>query len=184
MGKSLALGTLLGAVFLFIWMAISWMALPWHCATLGTFTHEESVAAVVMSNTTSSGVYVLPNCHSHETQESGIEAMKKGPILFAAVQRDGYNVESPKPYVISFIIYLIGAFLVTLMVLKARLPSYGSRVGFIIIFGIAAGALATFPNWNWWGFSTGYTLVSFFDFVIGLTLAGLAIAAVTKPKEL
>ncbi len=178
------LGAILGAVVLFVWMGVSWMALPWHCFTLGKFTHEDSVASVMVANTERNGIYVLPNCNDMKKDSAAIEAMKKGPIVFAAVQHNGYDVESPRPYIISFIIYLIGAFFVTFMVMQTKLVlTYGGRLWFVTAFGIAAGVLASFPEWNWWGFSFSYAIVSFFDFVIGWFLAGLMIAAVTGRRN-
>lgn len=182
--RKLTLGTLLAAIVLFIWMAISWMVLPWHCATLGKFTHEESVASVIMSNTTTSGIYILPHCVDQKNELAANEAAKRGPIVFSAIQRNGRDFSSPKPYIVSFIIQLIGAFFVTFMTLQARFQTYSRRLLFVTAFGIAAGILAAFPEWNWWGFSFSYALVGFLDFVIGWFLAGLVIAAIAKRQEL
>lgn len=181
MGKALIKGTLLGAIILFIWTALSWMVLPWHCNTLKKYTDEKSVAAIIKTNTTESGIYVLPHmCDSTMSKEEHMQASAKGPLVFSVIRRDGYNFSSPKPYIGAFVIYLVGAFFVTYLLLQTRDSTYLNRVWFVTVFGIAAGILAVFPNWNWWGFSLDYTLVGFLDFVIGWFLAGLALAAVTK----
>lgn len=181
MGKALIKGTIFGAIILFIWMAISWMALPWHCATLKKFTDENSVASIINTNTKESGIYVLPHlCGEEVSKEQHQEAAKNGPLVFSVIRKHGYDYTSPRPYIVSFIIDLIGAFFVTYLLLQMRETTYWNRVWFVTAFGIAAGVLAVFPNWNWWGFSFPYTVVGFLDFVIGWFLAGLAIAAVTK----
>ena len=180
MGKALIKGTIVGSIILFLWMMISWMVLPWHAATLGKFSHEESVSSVIMANTSESGIYILPNAQSDAYSEAHLEAMKKGPTAFTAIRRDGFNPASPAPYINSFIIYLVGALIATFLLLQARSLSFGGRVWFITLFGVAVGVLANFPNWNWWGFSTSFTLVGFADYVIGWFLAGLGIAASAK----
>lgn len=179
MGKALIKGTLLGGIILFVWMALSWMALPWHCATLKGFNDESSVAAIIKTNATESGIYVLPHmCGGNDEQH--MDTTTKGPLIFTVVRRDGYDFSSPKPYIISFVIDLVAAFFVTYLLLQMRESSYWRRVWFVSVFGIAAGVLAMFPNWNWWGFSFDFTLVGFLDFVIGWFLAGLALATVTR----
>jgi hypothetical protein len=180
MGRSI-LGGILGAIVLFIWMGITWMVIPWHCPTLQKFEHEESVASVVMSNTARDGIYLLPNCNNMSGHDAkAMEAMKQGPIVFAAVQRHGKNMESAKPYIMAFIIYLISAFFVTLLVTKTGNLGYKERLWFVTVFGVVAGILASFPAWNWWGFSLSFAVVGFIDMLIGWFLAGLVIAGVTK----
>ncbi len=38
MGKQLALGSILGAIVLFVWSAIAWMLIPWPGEPLRSFT--------------------------------------------------------------------------------------------------------------------------------------------------
>lgn len=179
MGTALVKGSIFGAIILFIWMMISWMVLPWHCNVMGKFSNEDAVSSAIMANTPQDGVYMLPNlCHEKVKSEVRADVMKKGPIVFTAIQRDGFDVKSPKPYIISFIIQWIGAFFVTYLLLQTRESTYWHKVWLVTIFGVAAGVLAAFPNWNWWGFSFGYAVVELFDFVIGWFLAGLALAAI------
>lgn len=185
MGKALVKGCVLGGIILFIWMMISWMLLPWHCAVMGKFTNESDVASTIMANAPQDGVYILPNlCQEKIQMEMRANVMKKGPMIFTAIQRGGFDVKSPAPYIISFIIQLIGAFLVTYLLLQVRNSTYWHRVWFVTLFGIAAGVLTAFPHWNWWGFSFGYVVIEFLDLCIGWFLAGLALAVVARaPKS-
>lgn len=174
-------GGILGAIILYIWMMISWMVLPWHCSAMNKFTNEDAVSSAIMANADHDGVYTLPNfCHKEAQQEQQADKMKKGPVIFTTVKREGFNFTSPRPYIISFIIQLIGAFFVTYLLLQTRPSTYWNKVWFVTAFGIAGGILSAFPNWNWWGYSFQFVLIQFFDFVIGWFLAGLALAAVKK----
>lgn len=182
MGSALLKGTILGAIIVFVWMMVSWMVIPWHCSSLNKFLSEDQVASVIIENTEHNGIYMLPNQCNNGDSTKKAESMQKGPIVFASVQRYGLDVYSVVPYIISFIIQLIAAFFVTYLVLLSNIQNYWKKVWFIIIFGIAVGVLASFPNWNWWRFSLSYVGVEFLDFVISWFLAGLVIAAVTKTK--
>jgi hypothetical protein len=48
MGKGLWLGTILGAIIVFIWMMISWMFIPWHCMVMNKFSNEQSVSETIL----------------------------------------------------------------------------------------------------------------------------------------
>jgi len=178
MGKALIKGTVLGAVIVFIWMMISWMVFPWHCTVMNTFTDEDKVSSVIMENTLKDGIYVLPNIC--ESANEHTQAMKKGPVMFASIQRYGFDVNSMAPYILSLIIQLIGAFLITYLLLLSKDMGYWKGVWFITLFGLTIGVLGLLPNWNWWGYSIGYVGLGILDLVIAWFLAGLAISAVAK----
>ena len=78
----------------------------------------------------------------------------------------------------SFIIQCLGALLASILVVRAHVQRYASRVGFIVLLGLFAGVVCHLPYWNWWHFSAAYTLVAFADLLIGWWAAGLAIAAI------
>ena len=61
MGKQLALGSILGAIVLFVWSAIAWMLIPWPGAPLRSFTNEDAVTQAIVANAPQSGNYLLPN---------------------------------------------------------------------------------------------------------------------------
>src|SRR3989338_6744072 len=59
---------LLGGYILFVWGWFSWIYLPWHpwyAGAVQSFTHEESVEAVLTANAPKAGIYVLPRPHEH-----------------------------------------------------------------------------------------------------------------------
>jgi len=76
----------------------------------------------------------------------------------------------------SLIIDLIVAFLVTALLLAVPGLSFFGKVWFVVIAGIAGGLGVMLQHWNWWGFTTGYTVVGILDAAIGWFLAGLAMA--------
>lgn len=143
------------------------MALPWHGKTMNAYKDEAKVAEVILANTDASGVYFLPS--KDESQ------MAKGPILFGAVRRGGMQGMTV-PMIISCLIDIIGAGLITWLLLQTSGRSFMGKVGFVVIFALAAGVVCLLPEWNWWGYSTGYTAVAVMDLVVGWFLAGLVIA--------
>lgn len=183
MKKALLKGTILGAIVVYFWMMITWVVLPWHCSTMQKFSDEKVLREAFIANTTKDGIYVLPNiCNSAYMQEEGLTSLKDGPMVFVAIKRNGFNVDSPAPYICSFIIYLIGAFLITALLLFSKIHGYWNGVLFVTTIGLTIGLLSALPNWNWWGFSGGFVTLQIVDLVISWFLAGLVISAVVKRR--
>ena len=190
MRKSLLLGTILGGLAAFLWSSISWEVIGWHEKTLLTFQNDEGVAAVLLSHTTQSGTYLLPGGPQQEgmtaeqkkaAQTVLMERMQRGPIMFAAVRREGFGSYA-RGLVIQILSLMAAAFLLTWLLLQTRGLTYWKRVIFLAVVGLAAGVISDLPNWNWWGFSGLYTAVNVADFTLTWLFAGLIIAKVAKPQ--
>ncbi len=166
--KQVILAVILGAVVLFAWGFFSWVVLPWHEWASHQFSNEEAVSEVLQANAPQRGIYFLP--YNEEDHEPGKVA------AFVNVLPQGFDGNMPKMMVIGFILQMLYVFLVVLLLRKTAALSYWGRVGFIALIGFMIGFVSHAPYWNWFGFSTSYTLVQILDFTIGWSLAGLVIA--------
>ena len=144
------------------------------------------MASAIRDNAPTSGVYVLPNTFAYNDQTSqsemkrGMEMMEKGPFMFAVVRPSGIGRMSITPFIFQLIIQIIGAFILTWMVLQTKAMTFKRTVWFCTLFGLGVGVLSQLPDWNWWGFSAAYVFTNIIDFVIGWCLAGLSIAKVLR----
>ncbi len=141
---------------------------------------------MLQANASTSGVYMLPNMYGYdsssaESMDDGLFMMKNGPTMFASIQLEGMP-RSMKPFLISLLLQIIGAGIVTWMALHTKGLRFGQLVAFVTLFGVGVGVLGVLPAWNWGGISSHYALVLFLDLVIGWFLAGLAIAKICKSK--
>ena len=169
MMRSLVLGTILGGLTAFLWSSVSWEVLGWHEKPLLSFQNDQEVSAVIMSHSVKSGVYLLPGGPPMEgmtseqkkaAQAITMEKMQKGPIMFAAVRREGFG-----SYARGLIIQLVSL-----------------MAAAVLLTWLLASVIADIPNWNWWGFSGMYTVVNLVDFTLMWLIAGLVIAKVAKPR--
>jgi len=181
---------LIGGLIVFIWCLFSWMVFPWHQTCLNKFINESEVAGVIRDNAPVAGMYILPNTFAYKDGNSsqnemaaGMKMMEKGPFMFASVRPSGIGKMSMGPFIISLIIQIIGAFIVTWLLMQTKNLSFKKQVGFVTVFGLGIGILGHLPEWNWWGFSYGYVLTHIIDLVIGWFLAGFGIAKVYKNKK-
>jgi hypothetical protein len=188
--KSLVLGTILGGLMAFIWSTVSWEVIGWHEKTLVNFQNEEEVSAVIASHTLQDGTYLLPSGPRTEgmsaeqkkaAQAAAMEKMQKGPIMIAAVRRGGFG-SFARGLIVQVLSLMAAALLLTWLVMQTSGLSYGKRVAFLAVVGLAASVISDLPNWNWWGFSGSYTAVNLADSTITWLIAGLVIAKVAKPQ--
>ncbi len=182
--RALLIGGIGGGLLVFAVGAFSWMASPWKDHDLRKFGDEAAVGAVIQANVAGPGIHYLPHW-AGDPQPSPEEMkarMEKGPLVFASVQLRG-NPEMGSMYAGGLFIQIVAAVLVSWMVMRAGIGSYAGRVGFVLVFALAAAVVGVLPAWNWWGFSDRYTLILFGEMLGGWLLAGLVIAWATKPSS-
>ena len=178
---------ILGGIVLFIWSAISWMILPWHENTLNKFKVEPAIVQAITANITGPGIYFSPQVkesagQAKDTVASDTQANTAEPMIFAAVSTIGKTNAMARAMGISFITQVLSAMFVAWLLLQAKGLSFIGRVGFVIVFALAASLITHIPYWNWFGFDTHYTFVEISDLLVSWFLAGLVLAFICKQK--
>ena len=191
MGKQLVLGSVLGAIVLFVWSAIAWMLIPWPGEPLRTFTNEDAVAQAIKANATRSGNYLLPNESKRtvgmtneqyqKVEQEAADRMSRGPVIFAAVRLEPFG-SMVKPLVIGFITQFIAALLAAFLLLQTSALSYAIRVVFLTVIGVIIFVGGHLDEWNWWSFSNAYIAMQAGAIVIGWVLASFVMAVVVRGK--
>jgi hypothetical protein len=184
--KLMLKGGVVGGLVLFIWSALSWMALPIHEQTFHGFSNETLVESALMASLDKgqAGVYILPNPkgpanQTEDAQKQAMEKSHKGPFAFIVMTPKGWG-SMGLHMLVGFLINFLSAALVTGLLLKTGGMKYWGRVWFVVLFAVTAGVICHLPEWNWWGFSARFIGAQFLDLIAGWLLAGLAIARITK----
>lgn len=173
--KKLILLSLLGGVVMFIWGFISWAILPWHMSVANKFTDEAAVSQVLKQNAPQAGVYFLPfDEKDHGPGQTG---------AFANVLPDGTAMNIGKQMLISLLTQTISAFIGLLIIVHTARANFLHTVGLFGIIGLIISFASHAPYWNWFGFSSSYTLVIIADTTIAWLLAGLAIGKFLSPTS-
>jgi hypothetical protein len=191
MTKQLVLGSVLGAIVLFVWSAIAWMFIPWPGEPLRSFTNEDAMAQAIAANAPRSGNYLLPNMHKRtpgmtDQQYAAVEkAMEdrwtRGPIVFAAVRLEPFG-SFGAALVIQFLTQFVLALLATLLLLQTSGLSRAGRIAFVAAIGVSIFVGGHVDEWTWWSFSNAYMLMQFGAIVIGWVLAALVISTFVRGK--
>ena len=175
MWKPLIRCSIVGGVIVFLWFMISWMVLPMHKGQMNHFSDGSEVVSTILDAAPKDGIYVVPDWDTVAGSED-----KVGPSIFVNVKRGVEFGNMATPMVIGLITQIIGAGLITYLLLKTKAMKYRERVKFVTIAGIAVGLLGSVPAWNWWHFPGTWVLFEFFDIAIAWFLGGLVIGKLVK----
>jgi hypothetical protein len=166
MGKSITFGAILGGLVLFIWSALSWIALPLHTRTMTGFKDDKAIANAIRANAEKSGVYYSPKDQAD---------MATGPLVYAVVRREGMT-SIAKEMGTGLLIDILCAGLMTWLLLQVTGRSFISKVGVVLVVALIAALMDRLGDWNWWGYPIAYTVVLMLDIIVGWLLAGLVVA--------
>ncbi len=190
MSQALTRCAVLGGIVVFLWGVFSWMVLPWHQMTMHKFSNEKRVAEVIQDHADMSGAYVIPNCMHHDKNMSkedmrdemmkGKEMMRTGPIVFAMVQKNGMKMGMAAAFILTLIVQIIAAYLITWLLFMTKATNYMKQVRFVTIIALIAAIIVYIPDWIWMGASCGFVVVHMLDLIIGWFLGGLVIAKFAK----
>ncbi|HZS08669.1 MAG TPA: hypothetical protein VFD58_27795 [Blastocatellia bacterium] len=164
--RYLIVSTLAAGITIFLWGAVSHMAIPWPETALREFKDNGAIVAAVRAQTPGNGVYLAP--------QGVFMAVSLRPDLADKTQFMGPSL------VRQFLFELAVGFVLSLILLwiPARTPL--AVAGLFGLLAIAAGVEQLLPEWNWYGFSAIYTALEFVDLVVGWCLAGLVIGALRR----
>ena len=164
--KFLVVGALVAGIVIFLWGTVSHVVLPWHKYTMDEFTDSGAVLDEIAANTKGNGVYF---------GEQGVFA-----IVSVLPDRSDKTVDIGGNLVKQFVIDVVVGLLLAAFIIRSRSVSILGRAAYLAAIGLAGGIAIHVAHWNWYGFSTSYTVVNVLDLVITWFLAGLVLAALAK----
>ncbi|HEX7721279.1 MAG TPA: hypothetical protein VF397_03920 [Pyrinomonadaceae bacterium] len=192
MAKQLALGSVLGAVVLFVWSFIAWTFIPWPGDPLRSFTSDDAMVTAIKANAPRSGNYLMPNEVKRAAgmtdeqfkaaQQSAMEKMSREPVIFAAIRLEPFG-SMTKPLVIKFVSLLVVALLASVLLAQTSGLSYITRVALFTIIGLIIFGGSSVDEWNWFGFSNAYTAMQLAVQAIGWFMAGLVMSIFVRGKS-
>lgn len=169
------IATILGAFIAWAYVSITWFFLPVPCSMTKEFKNTEMVGEVLIKNAYYDGIYILPNLCENTSADQAL-------FMFAALKKEGIEASSPLRYIYSIIIQLVGAFILSLVLLIVRDEPYFKRALSGFFAALTASIITIFiPDGIWWAFSLPYLFFIGCNLVIGWTLASLIMALFIKP---
>ncbi len=174
--KKLIISTLLGGILLFIWNAVSWMALPFHSGSLNTIPDEAMDVANLQNTLSQDGVYHYPGLPgtNDQTMTDIEKKLSEGPRITLMVYKSGpTEFFDPTMFLKSFLINLITAFLLVFILSKTNVIGWNNILMISVGIGVLIGIVTDVALMNWYMFPLSYTLINVLDHVIAFLLLGL-----------
>ena len=87
--KKWLIGSVVGAIILFVWQAASWMFLPIHDDSMKYTPAQNAIMDVLSANIKEDGMYQMPSAPTKKEQQDmmeGLEGKPPGPLLFTINQ--------------------------------------------------------------------------------------------------
>lgn len=177
--KNVVIGSLVAAVIVFAFQAMSWMVLPIHENTL-KYTARQDAILSALESLPEDGVYAVPNLPPGSTQEqhTAFEQNMVGKSSAIVTYRKSYGGMMSSQFVYGFILDLIAAFTLAYVMWTARekLPGFGSRLALAIAFAGFTIVQTSLMMANWWGTPAHFLSGEIIDHLIGWLLGGAWLA--------
>lgn len=177
--------TLLGAIALYLWGAMSWVVLGLHDSSYQALPNEAVITPVMTAQIPEDGVYYFPGLAADAGEDAMTEWQerhKAGPIGQLVIQREGTDPLAPSVQVRGFLNALASVFLATLLLVAAApsLRTYVNRVAFVVGLGLIAAMTADMKYQIFFYQPSEHTTMLVIDHVAGWCCAGLVLAAIIK----
>ena len=157
--KFIGVGTVVGAIFLFMWGALLHSGLPME--TQGMTALPPAAMAALKLAPMSDGVYFGQGVWAAISlqERGGRDPNDIGPMLIREVFTD-----------------LAGAFLLCLLLLAVKCKGTMERAGVLAMAATAACMENQVSDWNWYGFSAQFSILEAVDIVGGWFLLGIILS--------
>jgi len=191
MAKKIVLAAILGAIALFIWESIAHILLPLGEAGIKAMSNEQTVLSSLKENIKEPGFYIFPapdrtpGMSREQRQEAERRAQEKwrtGPSGIMIFHPEGAGVSFAQQLATQFSVDVLAMLLAAILLSWAtRLLTYPARVLFVASLGLFPTLAVEIPLWNWYGFPAAYTVAQFTIHLAGFAVAGLVVAALSRP---
>lgn len=178
--KTLAIASLIGAIILYIYLALAHVALPIHADDFKYTPAQDNIMQVLNSSNLEQEFYFLPALPHGATSEEERNSMnemvgKPGAIINYYPQIEGMKASA---FIMSFIYNLISVLIICIALATAssKLVSFGQRLWFVMLFALFVIFSQIMLQYNWVGIPMHYLKGIIIDQIVGYLLVGLWLA--------
>jgi len=185
--KKFIISSIVGALIILIWSALSWMILPVHTHYMYYTPKQDTIMKVLNSSSLEKGLYALPSADNRN-----LGMMKDGKYFKEMDDMNRQNIGkpfamliygmnygmSPSQYIYGFIVDLLAVMcaVILLVMSKDKLETFFMRWWAVMIIGLIVVLNSYMLEWNWmqfpWHFIKGEIIDTFMEWgLCGIWLA-------------
>jgi hypothetical protein len=173
--KKWVIGSLVGAIIVFAWQALSWMLMDLHSAEHKYTDAQDQILSTLNSSNLEEGTYVLPNSKPGSTTEQMKQNWKNADGKPWAMITYGKTVDTDMtgPMVMGFVINIILVLLVISILVRGGLPSFIGIVTGCVAVGVFAFLWEPYMGHNWYHIPWSSIFAHLIDSIVAWGLCGI-----------
>jgi hypothetical protein len=178
--KQLFIGSLVGGVIIFIYLAVSWMVSPIHVQTFRYTPAQDSILAA-LTHIGESGAYLLPAADNrnvtgysadYQSKEAAVAEERVGKPGAVVLYRNAVPGMSAFAFIGGFLADFIAVFIVSLILIAARdrITSFFARWWLVMLVPVVMLCMDHAPQLLWmgypWHYVSGFITDAFFEWAL------------------
>ena len=184
--RRLVVAWLAGTLLIYVWGALSHMVLL-KGAGFSRMPDEQRVVTALQGSIETDGLYLFPSPDfsgraTPEEAEAWERRFLAGPTGMIVYHPAGSSPVSGKKLAVQLLADMIAAAIAVHLIrrMRGRLWANALTVGLLGVFAIASVATVF---WNWYGFPLAFFAAQCIDMIVGWSLTGVAIAAISTGQR-
>jgi len=182
--KKPIIATLVTALIVFIYQALSWMVLPIHNGSERYTPAQDTILSVVSSHLHEEGLYTLPNLPAGAamSDREALHTSMQGKPWMMLTYHPAWTVNMGTSMVGGFLLDLFSAALLVWVLWSAStaFASFGARFWVSTAFGVFTLLQSSLADWNWLSTPWHYTSGDVLDHLLAWALSGVWLGAYLK----
>lgn len=178
--KPVLTGAAIAAVVVFFWGFVYWGISPFPYQIMNPVRDEPGLTQALATYLPGGGAYLMP----HPSDPSMEKKVQAGPLAMI-IYRSGGGRSPGVVFGGGFLHMLVSAFLMGLVLQRAlpALATYGARVGFVFLAGLAGATYGHLGAPFWWNQPLRFHGLFFVYDVVSWLLVGLVLARFVRGRE-
>lgn len=183
-GTRIVLASLAAALVIFAWGFVYWTVLMPAPRLFGEPADEAALSEALVTYLLETDTYYVPGWTSDT--EAWQERFATGPVATIFFHREGVDAGSPLPFLYGYLQTALACLLIAILLYRcaSALPSYGSRIGVVLLAGLGGTVLVTLGGPIWWHQPWRFHLIHLVYAAVAWLLAGFVLGALIKKGRL
>jgi len=173
--KKWLIGSLVGAILVFLWQFLSWTILPIHSGEAKYTPAQNELLTTISNSIKEDGTYMLPTYPPGATMEEQQKAMSEmpGKPWATIIYRSSYNGDMVMPLVRGFLIDLVLVFILIYVLTRGGIPTSMRVFAGSVAVGLFTFLAGPYTMHNWFQTTTAAYTGHFIDAFVAWGLCGL-----------
>ena len=173
--KKWLIGSLVGAVIVFIWQFLSWTILPIHDGEAKYTPAQTELLNSISSALKEDGTYMLPTVAPGASMDEHEALMKsmEGKPWATIIYRSSYKLDMVMPLVRGFLIDVALVFLLIYIITRGGTPTSTRVLAASVAIGLFTFLVGPYMMHNWFQTTTASFMGHFIDGLVAWGLCGI-----------